>query len=238
MPLCEASWMSKEKTKLLSDCLSTSARPNSDKRLGQQHYNVEPRIWPNISWKSTDHQFSTQTCYIVIIDSSLFRVESHYFFQTFAANANFFLNPENLVEVPQDGPRISGPASEAPGHCCPWHPPRLLSRATTAQPSPGPRSRPRGGASNLRRFPAFPGLFGRCGFAEADDVETTKVVDSWALYPFNKRTMNVLDSTTSKCSKQNMITNSHKHTEQVSLHVVYNIAFDRTFCNILPSKNW
>ena len=86
------------------------------------------------------------------------------FFKQFAASANIFLmnfNPENLFEVPQVGDGISGPASEAPGHCCPWHPPRLLSTAGTLQPRPCRSTPPCGAAFGLRRFP---GAIGRCGF--------------------------------------------------------------------------
>ena len=95
--------------------------------------------------------------------------------QTFSQS----FNSKNLVEVPQVGDGISGPASrfEAPGHCCRWRPPWRHSRAGTLQPSPRRGMPPRGAASNLRRFPR---AVRRCGFwrttaEEAEAAETTNV---------------------------------------------------------------
>ena len=137
-------------------------------------------------------------------------------------------NPKDLVEVPQVGDGIAGPASEAPGHCCPWHPPRRLSRARVAQPRRCPRSPPRGAAFGLRRFPW------RTTAEEADAPRRRPKLGAAELCTrsTHKQTIFLFDSTSySICSKQNIITNNHKHTEQVSLHVVYNIDFNRTFCN-------
>ena len=233
----------RKKTKLLSVFLSTSARPNSDKRLGQQHYNVKPRIWPNISWKSTDHPFSTQTCYIVIIDSKLFGADSHNF-DKHLLNTNFFLRISILKTF------LRCPKLETGFLALPLRPRATVVRGIQRGAFREQELRSLHLALARRQVErhsasaAFPGL--SAAVASADDgwrgrgPVGTKVVDSWALYPFNKRTMNVLDWTSSKCSKQNIITNNHKisqHTEQVSLHVVYNIAFNRTFCNSF-SKNW
>ena len=221
----------REKPKWLSVFLWTSARPNSDKRHDLAKHFL--KIYRSSILHTYRHVILRS-----LIPNFLGRIATTFSkhllqMQTFSQN----FNPEDLVEVPQVGDGISGPASEAPGHCCPWNPARRLSRARLAQPGLGPGSPPRGAAFHLRhRRP----LWLRRSTAKRPRPLGTKVVDSWALYPFNKRTMNVLDWTSSKCSKQNIITNNHKisqHTEQVSLHVVYNIAFNRTFCNSF-SKNW
>ena len=113
-------------------------------------------------------------------------VESHNFFQTFAANANMFLmnfNRENFFEVPQVGDGISGPASEAPDHCCPWHPPRLLSTARTPQPRLCRCPPPRGAAFGLRQFSrGYWPLWLRRTTAEEAEAGKWRKLGSWALY--------------------------------------------------------
>ena len=138
---------------------------------------------------------------------AFFGVESHNFFQTFAANANFFseFSIPNLVEVPRVGDGISGPASEAPGHRLSWHPPRPRLRAKTAQPRPCRSMPPCGAASNLRRFSRGrrPLWLRQTTAEEADDVGRRKLSHS-----NNKRTMNVLDSTSSKFNAKDPQTHS------------------------------
>ena len=62
---------------------------------------------------------------------------------------------------------------------------------------------------------------------------TTEVVGM--LSSTHKGTMNALDSTYSKLFKEE---NIHKHIEQVSMHLSYNITVDETMCSRKCSKNW
>ena len=145
-----------------------------------------------------------------------------------ASTANIFLmnfNRENLVEVPQVGARISGRASEAPGEapgpCCPWRPPRLLSRAGTLQPRRG-RSSPRSGAAfGLRLKRPRPRRRPKLWAAELHTRST------------DKRTRLVFDSTSySNFSKQS--TNTLNKFQYIFL--TNDMVFDKTLCNNLCVK--
>ena len=86
--------------------------------------------------------------------------------------------------APQIGDSISGPAShhfEAPGHRCPWRPPRRLWRAKAPQPRPGRSLPPSAAASSLRRLSRGRRPRGR---SRGDDEGWTKL----SSVPFNRQT--------------------------------------------------
>ena len=157
-----------------------------------------------------------------------------------ASTANIFLmnfNRENLVEMPQVGARISGRASEAPGPCCPWRPPRRLSRAGTLQPRCG-RNSPRSGAAfGLRGFSRgwWAAVASADEGAEADAPRRRRKLWAAELHTrsTDKRTKLVFDSTSySNCSKQS--TNTLNKFQYIFL--TNDMVFDKTLCNNLCVK--
>ena len=132
----------------------------------------------------------------------------------YAKSMNF--RHEKPSEVPQvRETRFLRPAShhfEAPGRCCPWRPPRRLSRAKALQPRRGRCMPPSAAAWSLRRLSRGRRPRGR---SRGDDESWTKL-SSVPVQPTNERWM-FLDSTSSNLFKTK---NNHKHTQQVSIHLV------------------
>ena len=122
----------------------------------------------------------------VIIDPNIFcmfRAGNSRFCTTFAENSQNFKARKTLRNAPKlRSLDFLGPDSEAPGHRCPWRPPRRLYSAKAPQPRRGRSAPPSAAASNLRRF--LPGSVGRCGRSRG------KRRTLWAaeLYPFNRQT--------------------------------------------------
>ena len=147
-----------------------------------------------------------------IIDPNIFcmfRAGNSRFCTTFAENPNIFLRisrlgkPSEMLQIVE--PRFLGPASEAPGHCRPWRPPRRLCSAKARPPRRGRSAPPSAAASNLKAFsPGGPsaavaeaaGNDERCG-----QLSSTRSTD--------KRGMNLLGSTSSKLFKTKNKSQTH-----------------------------
>ena len=136
--------------------------------------------------------------------SACLGLETHDFAQRLLKIQTFFSEFQGS-ENPPKCPKLwsldfLGPASEAPGHRCPWRPPRRLCSAKAPQPRRGRWPPPCAAASHLRRFPRGPsaavaeaaGNDERCG-----QRSSTRSTD--------KRTMNVSGFNLQNCSKQKNI---------------------------------
>ena len=123
------------------------------------------------------------------------------------------LIPTFLLKRPKSGrPRCLAPASwiEAPRHCRSRRPPRHLLTAEAPPPRPGPCAPQSAAAFRLRRFSAAVGFPAKTTAQRPRRRgRTTEVVGILSSTDTtDKRTMNVLDSTSSKMFKAKTLTNT------------------------------
>ena len=118
--------------------------------------------------------------------SACLGLETHDFAQRLLKIQTFFSEFQGSENPPKCSKLWSldflGPASEAPGHSCPWRSSRPLCSAKALPPRRGRGAPPRAAAFRLRRL--SPGSVGRCGRSRG------KRRTLWAaeLYPFNRQT--------------------------------------------------